>query len=266
MQVIKALLAHRGFIFASVKREFELKYRNSLLGAAWTIINPLAMILVYTVIFSQVMQAKLAGVDKGFAYSIFLCAGSLTWGLFAEILTRSQNLFIDNANIIKKINFPKLCLPIITVINASVNFIIVFGLFTLFLAITGNFVGFSYLYIFPLLAILIMFALGLGMILGVLNVFFRDVGQFFAILLQFWFWFTPIVYPISALPKWAGNILQYNPMLKLMQGFQNILVYGDLQRNLHLTELIPVTILALVLCIIGYQLFRKCATDMVDEL
>src|SRR3954465_3317713 len=105
-----ALLAgawsYRGFILGSVQREFQSKYRNSMLGAAWTVLNPLAMIVVYTVIFSQVMRARLPGMDSKFAYSIYLCAGVLTWALFAEIVGRAQNVFLENANLIKKISFP----------------------------------------------------------------------------------------------------------------------------------------------------------------
>ena len=80
----RSIWPYRGFIRGSIQREFQSKYRNSLLGAAWTIINPLAMIVVYTVIFSQVMRAKLPGVDNAYGYSIYLCAGIITWGLFAE--------------------------------------------------------------------------------------------------------------------------------------------------------------------------------------
>jgi hypothetical protein len=87
---LKPLWAYRGFILGSVKREFQSKYRNSLLGAAWTVINHLAMIVVYTVIFSRLMQSRLPGVNGTFAYSIYLCAGVLTWGLFAEIIGRMQ--------------------------------------------------------------------------------------------------------------------------------------------------------------------------------
>ena len=80
MAMLRALWAYRGFILGSVQREFQSRYQNSLLGAAWTILNPLAMIVVYTVIFSQIMRAKLPGVDSAFAYSVYLCAGLLTWG------------------------------------------------------------------------------------------------------------------------------------------------------------------------------------------
>src|SRR3546814_5398296 len=159
------------------------------------------MILVYTVIFSQIMRAKLPGIDSTFAYSIYLCAGLLTWGLFAEIVGRSQNVFLEHANLLKKLSFPRLCLPVTLVLSSLVNFAIIFGLFTAFLVISGNFPGLLIVAVLPVLAIQIAFAIGLGMVLGVLNVFFRDVGQLFGVVLQFWFWLTPIIYPASILPE-----------------------------------------------------------------
>jgi len=254
---------YRGFIGGSVKREFQAKYRNSLLGAAWTVLNPLAMIVVYTVIFSQVMGSRLQGVDSTFAYSIYLCAGVLTWGLFAEITSRSQSVFLEQANLLKKLQFPRICLPIIVVLNALVNFGIIFGLFTVFLLVSGTFPGWSYLALLPVLAVQILFAVGLGMSLGVLNVFFRDVGQGFSIVLQFWFWFTPIVYPVAALPAPVRALLGWNPMAAVIAAYQDILVRGAVP---HWASLLPVTVLALLCCALGLQLFRKRAGEMVDEL
>jgi lipopolysaccharide transport system permease protein len=263
MSYLLALWAYRGFIIGSVKREFQSKYRNSLLGAAWTVINPLAMIVVYTVIFSQLMKAKLSGVDSTFGYSIYLCAGSLTWGLFAEITTRVQNAFLDNANLLKKLSFPRLCLPLIVVINAGLNFAIIFGLFTAFLIVTSAFPGIVYLALLPLLSILIIFAVGLGMVLGVLNVFFRDVGQFFGIFVQFWFWLTPIIYPLKALPVKVQDLMKINPLASLIEGFHVVLVVG--QWPSWETLIYPVTV-AMVLCWFGMRLFRRHSGDMVDEL
>jgi lipopolysaccharide transport system permease protein len=258
-----SLWAYRGFILGNVKREFQLKYRNSLLGAAWTVINPLAMIIVYTAIFSQIMRSKLPSIDGTFAYSIYLCAGVLTWGLFAEMVSRGQNTFIENANLLKKLSFPRLCLPVIVVANALVNFFIVFGLFTIFLLISGNFPGLVYLALFPVLAILVLFAIGLGISLGVLNVFFRDVGQFFGIFIQFWFWLTPIVYPIIILPESVRALMSYNPMATFINAFQGILVTGQWP---DWQSLIPVSIIAVILCAFGMRLFRKHVGEMVDEL
>lgn len=261
--MFRALWAYRGFILGSVKREFQSKYRNSLLGAAWTVLNPLAMILVYTIILAEVMRAKLPGVDNTFGYSIYLCAGVLTWGLFAEIVGRAQNVFIDHANLLKKLSFPRLCLPVVIVASALLNFAIVFGLFVAFLLLSGNFPGPAFVALLPLLAILVLFSIGLGITLGVLNVFFRDVGQFFGIFLTFWFWLTPIVYPRAALSEGIREALAWNPMAALMDGFQQILVAGAWP---HWEALWPITVLAVLLCVAGLGLFRRHAGEMVDEL
>jgi lipopolysaccharide transport system permease protein len=263
MSLVSAIWAYRGFIRGSVKREFQIKYRNSLLGAAWNVINPLAMIVVYTVIFAQLMRAKLPGLESTFAYSIYLCAGVLTWGLFAEITGRAQNTFLENANLLKKLNFPRICLPVVVVANAALNFSIIFGMFTLFLVVSGNFPGLAYLAVLPLLAILSVFAIGLGMTLGVLNVFFRDVGQFFGIFLQFWFWLTPIVYPVNILPEGVQKILAYNPMAPLIAAFQGVLVSGQWPQ--WASMLYPVVV-AVLLCLLGMHLYLNHAGDMVDEL
>ena len=151
------------------------------------------------------MKAKLPGVDSTIAYSIYLCAGLLTWGLFAEIVGRAQNIFLEHANLMKKLSFPRMTLPVIVVLSAGLNFAIIFGLFLLFLLVTGNFPNWLILGTIPVLAVQVAFSVGLGITLGVLNVFFRDVGQFFGIFTQFWFWLTPIVYPASILPEEARH-------------------------------------------------------------
>lgn len=263
LSIFKSLWAYRGFILGSVKREFQSKYRNSLLGAAWTVINPLAMIIVYTVIFAELMKAKLPGVDSIFGYSIYLCAGILTWGLFAEVVGRSQNVFLDNANLLKKLSFPRLCLPVVIIASAGLNFTIIFGLFTLFLLISGNFPGLPFLAVIPLLALLVIFSIGLGITLGVLNVFFRDVGQFFGIFLTFWFWLTPIVYPAKILSESLRGFMVFNPMAPIIGSFQRILVEKQWPQwdTLWLTCLLGVA-----LCIIGMGLFRRNVGEIVDEL
>jgi lipopolysaccharide transport system permease protein len=263
MGIVRALWAYRGFIVGSVKREFQAKYRNSLLGAAWTILNPLSMIVVYTVIFSQVMRSRLPGLDSTFAYSIYLCSGILTWGLFAEITSRSQNMFLEHANLIKKLSFPRLCLPVTVLLNALLNFAIVFALFCLFLLITDNFPGAPFLGVVPLLVLQVAFGIGLGVSLGVLNVFFRDVGQFFGIFLQFWFWLTPIVYPVQALPEAAKPLISLNPLTSIASGYQRIFTYGAWP---DWGQLVPTAVLAALLCVLGLRLFRKHSGEMVDEL
>lgn len=261
--IARALWNYRGFIFGSVKREFQARYRNSLLGATWTVLQPLAMITVYTVVFSELMRTRLPGMDSPYAYSIFLCAGLLTWGLFGEIMQRGQTVFLDNGNMIKKLNFPRICLPAITVINALVNFSITFAIFLAFLALTDSFPGWIILCALPILLVQVALATGLGIIAGVLNVFFRDVGQFVAILLQFWFWFTPIIYPTATLPVAIRPWMKLNPMAPLAQAYQGIFLYGQppLWRTIW-----PVAVLAIALCLVAWHLFRQRAGEIVDEL
>ena len=261
--LVRALWAYRGFVLGSVKREFQSRYRNSVLGAAWTVLQPLAMIVVYTVVFSAVMRTRLPGVDKSFAYSIYLCAGVLTWQLFADITGRAQNVFIDNAQLLKKLNFPRISLPVTVLANALVNFAIVFSLFTIFLVISGNFPGLAFIALVPVILIVAAFSIGLGIALGILNVFFRDVGQFFAIALQFWFWLTPVVYPTSILPKWVARWIWLNPMAPPIMAAQDILLYGKWP---DWGALGIVLAIAALLCAWGWRLFRRHSGELVDEL
>ena len=263
--MLRGLWAYRGFVLGSVKREFQSKYSNAVLGALWSLLSPLAMIVVYTVIFAEVMHSKLPGAaaNAHYAYSIWLCAGVLTWGLFAEIVARAQGMFIEQANLIKKVSFPRICLPLIVVLSATLNFAIIFGLFTVFLLASGSFPGWIYFSLLPVLAVQVLLAIGLGMIAGVLNVFFRDVGQFVTIAMQFWFWLTPIVYPATILPADVRPLLGFNPMARVIGAYQAVLVQGAAPDWL---DLLPVLALALLLCVLGLRLFRRRAGEMVDEL
>ena len=192
-QTLVSLWRYRGFISSVVKREFQSRYTGSLLGISWNIINPLMLIIVYTVIFSQVMQNRFPGTHDKLAYSIYLCSGLLPWGLFTDIINRSQTMFLENSNLLKKSNFPRICLPVILISSSLINFIIVFGLFLIFLISTKHFPGSLILAMFPVILIQLMFSIGLGVFTGTINVFFRDVGNFMGVVLQFWFWLTPIV-------------------------------------------------------------------------
>ena len=264
LQMLKALWAYRRFVWSSVLRDFNARYRESLLGAFWAVASPLAMIVIYTVIFGQLMRPTLAGhQNTPFAFSIFLCAGVLTWGLFAEMLGGLNGVFLAYGNLIKKANFPRICLPAIVVLSALVNFAIVMTIYMTFLALIGHWPGWPLLALVPLLALQILFALGLGVFLGTLNVFFRDVGQLTGIVLQFWFWLTPIVYVFDSLPVAARAILKYNPLQPLMVAYQTIFLS---QRMPDFASLVPLVILTAVFLVWGAQFFLARAGELVDEL
>ncbi|WP_413651827.1 ABC transporter permease [Pantoea sp. B65] len=261
--MLNGLSRYRGFITDSIKRDFQSRYQSSFLGVLWLVLQPVAMIVVYTVIFSEIMRSRLAGMSGPFSYSIYLCSGVLTWGLFTETLNGLVNVFIANANILKKLSFPRICLPVIVASSAFINFLIIFTLFIIFLLLIDSFPGWSLLKVLPILAIQMLFTIGLGIILGVMNVFVRDVGQFVSIVIQFWFWLTPIVYVGKILPTWVQEIQAYNPMAIIVMGYQNIFVYHT---DPDWKSLSAVFSVAMLLVILGWTMFRKHVADIVDEL
>lgn len=262
--MLASIWRYREFIYSCVKREFQAKYKGSIFGMAWAVFHPLAIIFVYTVIFSQVMRSKLAGMsDVPYAYSLYLCSGVLTWGLFTEMLTRCVNVFFDNANLMKKVFFPRICLPTIAVLSSFVNFAIAFSIFLVFLVLIGKFPGILFLTFFLVLFVQIIFTVTLGVGLGVLNVFFRDIGQFLAMLLTFWFWFTPVVYPSTIVPKALQSLMNLNPMYHIIHSYQNIFVYHQKPEFMWLGI---VFVLSLILACWSLHLYHKHVGEMVDEL
>jgi lipopolysaccharide transport system permease protein len=221
------------------------------------------MIAIYTVIFSQVMHARLPGLDDNFAYSIYLCAGLLPWTYFTEVISRSLTIFLENTALLKKISFPRITLPVILLLSSTVNFAIIFGLFLVVLAVTGRFPGWVVLSMIPLLVVQQGFALGLGVLLGVLNVFFRDVAHLVGVVLQFWFWLTPIVYSTSLLSEQARVVFAWNPMAQIVGAYQQIMVAGQWpmwsQFRLHAAG-------ATVVLVLAFVVFDRLSDEMVDEL
>jgi len=258
-----ALWNYRSFVASMVVREFRVRYLGSLLGSVWSILNPLAMIFIYTIIFSKVMRARLAGVDDTMAFGIFLCSGLITWGFFSELLSRCQNIFIEQANMLKKIRFPRIALPAVLFLSCSLNFLIIFGIFAVFLLLTGRFPGWSFVGFLPLLMIQQGFALGFGVFLGTLNVFFRDIGHFIGIVLQFWFWLTPIVYPITILPERIRDLIELNPMTQIVLNYQQIVLQNAWP---SWDKLYYHIVGSLVFMVLGAIVFTRLSGDIIDEL
>jgi len=258
-----ALWRYKGFVLGMVWREFKGRYLGSLLGSVWSILNPMAMIFIYTVIFSRIMQARLPGVDDAMGYGVFICAGLLPWTYFAELLGRCPNVFVENATLIKKMHFPRITLPVIVLVSSTINFVIISTIFLVFLAVTGRFPGPVVLQVVPLLAIQQLFVIGIGIFLGTLNVFFRDIHQMVGIILQFWFWLTPIVYPISILPGKARRIVELNPMTAFVTAYQDVILHAQAPQWNRFA--IPVAG-ALFALIMGFWAFSRLSGQLVDEL
>lgn len=262
-QLWQALWQYRGFVLANVQREFQSRYQHSLLGGIWAAIAPLATIIIYIVVFSQIMKAKLPGVDGTAAYGIYLCAGVLPWALFSETLTRASNTLIENGNILKKLTFPRSCIYVALFANTMVNFLISFIVLVVVLFVLQHNPGWAILGFIPVLIIQMLFTLGLSLVLSISNVFFRDISQAIGVILQFWFWATPIVYPVSILPEAMREWLWLNPIAPLVKAYQDMLVLGQLPQW---SELTGVFVFSLFVLAVGVHFYRKGIDDVVDEL
>lgn len=263
LELFRALWRYRYFIVSSVRNEFRARVARSQLGAIWMVLQPLAQVAIFTLVLSEVLAARLPGTDNVHAYAIYLMAGSLVWSLFNEITSRCLSIFVDNASLLKKIVFPRICLPLVVVGSALVNSLLLFLAMVLIFALMGHLPSWEMLWLIPVMALTVAFALGLGLLLGVLNVFLRDVGQVMAIVLQLWFWLTPIVYMPSIVPAAYRHWFELNPLFPIVQASHQVILY---QQPPELTGLAWVAGLSALLLGAALLLFRRASPDMVDVL
>ena len=262
-KMLLAVWAYRFFIISSIKTEFRSRFARSKLGGFWMILHPLAQVLVYALILSQIMKAKLPGIESQYAYPIYILAGMVAWTLFSDILNRFLSIFIDNGNLLKKVSFPKLALPLISIGSALVNFILLLTTMFIVLGFLGHF-PYHALHWLPLLILLTLgLATGIGLFLGTLNVFIRDIGQIMVVILNFWFWLTPIVYMLSIVPEKYHWLIMLNPMTGIILGYQNILVYDKIP---DMSVLLYPMILTLVMLLLALVTFKKANEEMADVL
>jgi lipopolysaccharide transport system permease protein len=257
------LWAYRHFILASIRADLKGRFARSRLGALWFMLHPLAQALIFSTVFSQVLRARLPDTDNPAAYSIYLLSGLAAWSFFNEIVTRSMTIFIEQAQVMKKIAFPRLCLPVIVGGTALINqLLLLVALFAIFLFI-GHFPG-ETVVLLPLGIVMIAaFGFGLGVILGVVNVFSRDTAQVMTILLQLWYWLTPIVYPINIVPEKYLSILALNPLTPIVELYQDALLFN---RWPDWSALIVPAALSCAAVLFAFFFFRRASPELVDAL
>lgn len=263
-QALHNFLRHRDLLWQMVGNDIRGRYVGSLLGLFWNVIHPLVLIGIYTLVFSRIMGARLGGNASPYTFSIYLCAGLLPWGVFAEIINRCTGVFWENANLVKKIAFPKVLLHTYIVAAGAVNLAIVVAVFLVFLWCVGALPPLIPLLVWGLFMILqLLFAMGIGFFTSVLNVLFRDVAQFTAVFLQIWFWLTPIVYVADVLPPTVGELLRYNVMYRFTRIYQALVLRGELP---SLTEGVFLLAITFVTLLLGLACFRSLRRRIPDEL
>jgi len=263
MHRLKDIWAYRYFVLSSIKTEFYTKFVRSKLGGLWIVLYPLAQVAIYALVLSAVLSAKLPGIESQYAYAIYLMSGILGWTLFADIMSRCITIFLDNANLIKKMSFPKITLPLIIVGSSIINSFFLFLAILVVFGLLGHIPNLYILYVIPLVFIIVLLALGMGLFFGILNVFLRDIGQIIPIVLQFWFWLTPIVYSWSIIPEKYMFLVMLNPIASVIKSFQDVLAY---RRAPDLELLLYPTTVAIFFFILAIFMYIKANEEMADVL
>lgn len=261
--MVAALWRYRQFIRTSIRAELQGRFARSSLGALWHILHPLAQAAILALVLAEVMGMRLPRMTDRAAYPVYLMAGNAAWGLFTEIFNRCLTVFITYSGSLKKISFPRLCLPVIVWGSAMVNHaMLLAAIFVVYIAL-GHPPTLTWLAL-PLGVLLIsMFAFGLGLLLGIINVFARDVAEVAGILLQIWFWLTPIVYSAEIVPERFRWLLALNPLAPLVRIYQDALLYN---RWPELSTLAVPAGLACFFVVLAFALFRRASSELVDAL
>jgi len=257
MNIFKKIYDYRELLKNNVKKEIRGRYKKSLLGVVWTFLNPLLQLAVYAFIFPLILKTTQP------YYVIFVCVGLIPWTFFTATVSQSTWAVIGNANIVKKVYFPREILPISIVTSNMVNFLISTIIIIVFCLVYGLGIT-KYIIFYPIVLIIqYILQLGFSLILSAITVYFRDLEHFVQIALMLLFYATPIVYAGDTIPEAFSFIINYNPMAHIINAYRDIF-YNQTRPDFH--SLAIVTGVALALVIIGYFLFKKLQKGFAEEL
>ena len=257
MIVLKELYNYREMVYNLVKKDLRGRYKGSVLGFLWTFINPLFQLAVYTMVFSTIMRVN---VDKFYMY---LFIALIPWIFFTTSVLSGTISIIQNKDLIKKIYFPRIIIPISTVLATFMNMIFSMAVVILALFISG--IGISYyILLLPIIMILEFFlVLGMVFLFSSLNVFFRDIEYILSIIMMIWFYMTPIVYTVEMIPEKYKTLFYLNPMTNIVIFYRDILFY---KRMPSFGFMGGVFLYSLAMIVIGFFVFQKLQKNFVEEL
>jgi len=274
MSALRELGASRELVVNLTQRELKGKYKRSALGWAWSLLNPLATMLIFTVVFRFVLRVPVpVGQSTGIrVFALWLLCGLLVWNLISNGMNGGIASLVGNANLIKKVYFPREALVVSAVLALVVTLLIELGVLAVALALFGNVVVLWLPVLLVLLVLVTTFTLGLALMLSVANVYFRDMQYFVAIFLQLWFYATPIIYPIELVEHQRGTeilgvsiltLYNLNPAVTFVEAFRDVLY--DLQWP-SLDRWGAMLAWAVVSLVVGVRVFSRFEGRLAEEL
>lgn len=269
MSTLTQINASRELLWNLTLRELRTKYRRSILGWTWSLLNPLATVAIYGFVFGTLFGATAPeGDPSGLTnFALFLLCALLPWNFFVMVQTTAMNSIIGNSGLVRKVAFPREVLPLAQVGHGIVQFAIEVGLLTVVLLFFQR----SFLPWLPvtilLMVLLATFSAGLALALSAIGVYFRDLPYLWGIVLQVWFFATPIVYPPSLLqaqlPSWGYTVMSLNPMYRYSAAFRSTLYDGTAP---SLGTLAGLTIVSFVTLYLGWKVFERLSNRFAEEL
>ncbi len=253
----KELWDYRELFYFFVWRDIKIRYKQTLIGMAWAVIQPLMTMILFTLFFGKL--AKLP--SDGLPYPIFYFSGLLPWMYFAGALQGATHSIVQHQNIITKVYFPRLILPLSGVLSGLIDFFLSFTILIIMMLLYGIVPGIRLLFFLPFLCLAILTAAAFGIWLSALNSLYRDIKYIMPFFIQFWMFLSPVVYPTSLVPQKYQWIYSLNPMVGVIEGFR--WATGSQVRP---PEMIVFISLGAVLCILfsGIMYFRKIESTLAD--
>lgn len=249
--------------FSFAKRDFKERYVGTGLGQLWYILSPIITILIYTVIFSDFMKMKLDIIDNSYAYSIYLVPGLLAWTSFSTILIRLNNSLLERANLIKKISVPPFVYQLGVIITEFGILILSYALALIFLLLVNHPITLTFLYLIPILFLQTLFAFALGVIISLFTPFFKDFKEAVPIIVQLWFWMTPIIYMKEMIANKYPALLTYNPFYYFAQIYQDIFLYSKAPAIGQIIVIILMTFMVLFIAAFLYKKMIGVIKDII---
>lgn len=248
------LYRFKSFLYQLVRRDFKAKYKRSVLGILWTVLNPLLTMLVLTVVFSTLFRFD---IDN---FPVYLLSGQVLFTFFSEATTISMASILNGGSMIKKVSVPKYIFPLSRTISSLVNFLLSLISLLLVMVFTGN--PFHWTILFAPIAILytFIFSLGIGLLLSAVTVFFRDVMYLYTILITIVTYLTPIFYPVDIIPDKYSFLISINPLYHLVSFFRTAVIYGGVPSLWQHAVCLLFSIVALVL---GTYVFSKKQDEFI---
>jgi len=261
--MLRDVLTQRRLLWSLIQLDLRKRYGASFMGLFWSVINPLLQILVYTFIFGYIISVNIGGNAGAANYGIFLFAGMLPWIAFSEAVQKSSTVILENKDLVKQVRFPVMLLPVQILLSSFLHELIALVIFIGILFALSQPPALLAVGLIALFPLQLMFTLGLGLIVSAFHVLYKDVGQLVSALLLLWFFATPIVYPISLVPKGLHVLFYINPVTPLISAYRAALLGNEVP---HLWAFVYFSVFSLLILILGMSLFRRMSRDFSDLL